>query len=188
MKTNCKLLLLLSVVLSSGCAHTYKRSDLQVLSAPLDATKNVLVSVPSDGWHEDIQYKNSGRMTANAVRAAFALFAPTVDLAEDCPDSDCLKNIDPSSYGYYVKPEILSWEDRATEWSGRPDRIQLQVSVYDTATKKTVASSSYSGKSKWATFGGDHPQDLLAEPTESYVTSLYGGTHEGQVPQIGKYW
>ncbi|WP_254924651.1 DUF4823 domain-containing protein [Aeromonas sp. A35_P] len=29
------------------------------------------------------------------------------------------------------------------------------------------------GKSKWATFGGDHPQDLLPEPTEKYVNSLY---------------
>ncbi len=73
-----------------------------------------------------------------------------------------------------VTTEILHWEDRATEWSGRPDRVEVQISVYDTSTREEVASSSYSGKSKWATFGGDHPQDLLSEPTDNYVRSLYG--------------
>jgi Domain of unknown function (DUF4823) len=36
-----------------------------------------------------------------------------------------------------------------------------------------VASTLISGQSKWATFGGDHPQDLLPEPLNSYVESLY---------------
>ena len=174
MKIQIRVFLLVAAVLCSGCVHTYKRSDLHALSAPLDPTKNVLVSVPKDGRYEDIHYQNSGQMTANAVRAAFAMYAPKVDVTNNCDAADCLKGIDSKSYGYYVKPEILHWEDRATEWSGRPDRVEVQISVYDALTKEEVASSSYSGKSKWATFGGDHPQDLLAEPTEDYVSSLYG--------------
>ena len=88
-----------------------------------------------------------------------------------CPKQE----IDTEKYGYFVKPVILSWEweDRATEWSGKADRIEIQLIIYDVVTKKERANSSYTGKSKWATFGGDHRQDLLPEPTNSCVNSLY---------------
>ena len=72
-----------------------------------------------------------------------------------------------------MKPEILHWEDRATEWSGKSDRIEIQLVIYDAVTRKELANSSYTGTSKWATFGGDHPQDLLPEPTYQYVNGLY---------------
>lgn len=68
---------------------------------------------------------------------------------------------------------ILHWEERATEWSGKPDRIEIQIIIYDLSTKKQIVNSTYTGKSKWATFGGDHPQDLLAEPTQTFVDALY---------------
>ncbi|MOA60072.1 hypothetical protein D3C78_1848620 [compost metagenome] len=51
--------------------------------------------------------------------------------------------------------------------------IEIQVVIYDTLSKKNIANSSFKGKSKWATFGGDHPQDLLPEPAEKYVNALY---------------
>lgn len=78
-----------------------------------------------------------------------------------------------TNFEYYVIPEILHWEDRATEWSGIPDKIQVKISIYEGKTWKEVASTIISGKSKWATFGGDHPQDLLPEPLNKYVESLY---------------
>ena len=62
---------------------------------------------------------------------------------------------------------------RATEWSGIPDKIEVKIIVYDGGTGKEVGSTLISGRSKWATFGGDHPQDLLPEPLNSYVESLY---------------
>jgi len=36
-----------------------------------------------------------------------------------------------------------------------------------------VANSSFTGKSSWFTFGGDHPQDLLAKPADEFVRGLY---------------
>jgi len=85
-----------------------------------------------------------------------------------------LKEIPTERYEYYIQSEILHWEDRATEWSGLPDRIEIKISVYDTHSGAELASSILSARSKWATFGGDHPQDLLPEPVKQYVESLYG--------------
>jgi hypothetical protein len=165
---------LASVLLSmAGCASTYKQSDIQSPSVHLDSSMSVLISVPPDGWYEDIEYRNSGRMTVNAIAAAFSRHANKVDITSDCHGDECLSTSQKESYGYYVEPNILLWEERATEWSGRPDQIEIQLVVYDVATEEVLASSSYSGKSKWLTLGGDHPQDLLPEPTGQYVDSLY---------------
>jgi len=81
--------------------------------------------------------------------------------------------IDATKYGYYVQPEILHWEDRATEWSGQSDRVEIQLIVRSMQTKEEVANVSYKGKSSAFSFGGDHPQDLIVEPTEAFVDSLY---------------
>lgn len=168
-----KVLLILSVVLITGCSSKYSHTELQSPNTRLDNTRGVLISTPEDGWYENTQYRNSGRMTVNAVRAAFTKFASPVDIMDSCHGDDCFNVIDTVKYGYYVKPEILHWEERATEWSGKPDRIEIQLVIYDAVTKNEMANSSYTGKSKWATFGGDHPQDLLPAPTNEYVKSLY---------------
>lgn len=68
---------------------------------------------------------------------------------------------------------ILHWEDRATEWSGKKDKIEIKLSIYGAEGNQEIAGTIIGGKSKWATFGGDHPQDLLPEPIQAYVDTLY---------------
>ena len=168
------LILFLSILFCVyGCAATYKQDDLITISSKLDRTQGVLISTPQDGWYGERQYRNSGKMTVNAVRSAFLKNTQIADVTESCHGENCLKDINVEKYGYYVKPEIIHWEDRATEWSGIPDKLEIQIVVFDTVTKRELANSSYKGKSKWMTFGGDHPQDLLPEPTNKYVNSLY---------------
>jgi len=168
-----RILMVLSLCVMAGCASTYEHSELQAPSVRLDSSKGVLISVPEDGRYGNTQYFNSGRMTANAIRAAFTKKAKRADVTEECKEDECLDDINAEKYGYYVKPVILHWEERATEWSGKPDRIEIQMIVYDAYTKEELANSSYSGKSKWVSLGGDHPQDLLPEPTDEYVSKLY---------------
>jgi hypothetical protein len=156
-----------------GCASAYKCNEFHGIEAGLNPYLGVLISVPENGWYGNTEYKKSGVMTANSIRAAFLKNAAMVDISEACKGDSCLNEIDSKSYGYYVKPTILHWEERATEWSGKPDRIEIQIVVYDSTTKNEIANTSFTGKSKWATFGGDHPQDLLPEPTNNFVSSLY---------------
>lgn len=160
-------------LLAVGCSSTYQQADVQTMTNKLDASQGVLISQPQDGSYETTQYQNSGQMTAQAIYAAFSKKAHRVEITTSCHGDPCLTNIEPTQFRYYVKPVILHWEERATEWSGKPDVIEIQVVIYDTLSKKSIANSSFKGKSKWATFGGDHPQDLLPEPTEKYVNALY---------------
>lgn len=166
-----KIFALFTLVLVSGCSAKYMQNDLSVPNSKLSSGKSLIIATPVNGRYGDDTYQASGEMTANAARAAFARYSNSITVSPSCSDIDCLKNH--QSFGYYVVPEILHWEERATEWSGLPDRIEIKVAIYDGETFEAVASTIFSGKSKWATFGGDHPQDLLQEPINSYIESLY---------------
>jgi len=64
---------------------------------------------------------------------------------------------------FFVYPQIVHWSDRATEWSGIPDRITLNMTIYDVTTGTVLNRQEIKASSRWATFGGDHPQELLPE-------------------------
>ncbi len=166
-------LMVITALLTAGCAATYKTNDIKPINNSLDSSLGVLISVPDDGSFAHQNYANSGAMTANALKSAFLRYTSMVDVSSDCHGEECLSEAFIIKYGYYAKPVILHWEERNTEWSGKPDRIEVQVTIYDTATRQVVTSSRFSGKSKWATFGGDHPQELLPEPTNEFVDKLY---------------
>jgi hypothetical protein len=74
--------------------------------------------------------------------------------------------------GFAVDCQIVHWSDRVTEWSGIPDRITLDLSVYDVATGAALNRQQVRASSRWATLGGDHPQDLLPELTRRWAESV----------------
>lgn len=76
---------------------------------------------------------------------------------------------------YLAIPTILHWEDRATEWSGKPDRISDRLVFLDVVTGQTMDSAVMTAKSKWFTFRGDHPPDAAASDRDVHGTALPRG-------------
>jgi len=172
MKRLCIYLSFVLLAAMSGCTATYKKNDLTTPTVKLERGKSVAIATPADGSYGGDDYPSSGKTTALEVRKSFSLFSNSISIVDNCKDIVCLKG-GQSPSDYYVIPEILHWEERATEWSGKPDVIEVKMSVYDNGASKPLASTIIYGKSKWATFGGDHPQDLLDTPVSSFVNSLY---------------
>lgn len=162
----------LSVAIVSGCT-SFKETVVTDPDTRLARNRTVVIATPADGAYGTIQYANSGTMTALAVKKAFSRFSNRVVVRTDCSRLDCFSSRDAERFEYWVIPEVLHWEDRATEWSGISDKLEIKLSIYDGSTGQDVASTLMWGKSKWFTFGGDHPQDLLDEPVNAYVSSLY---------------
>lgn len=160
-------------LLVSGCAANYQQNHLSQPSAKLMKDKSIVISTPLNGAYGNKSYSSSGVSTALATRAAFAKHTNNIKIIAGCSEITCLKSDPNVSYDYYVVPEILHWEDRSTEWSGIPDKLEIKISIYEGDNKNEFASSIISGKSKWMTLGGDHPQDLLPEPLNRYIESLY---------------
>ena len=72
---------------------------------------------------------------------------------------------------YLIEPKILHWEDRATEWSGKADRVKVSLPLYRSGS--LVGSALVTANSSWWTFGGDHPEDLLDTPFEVLLRSRW---------------
>lgn len=155
---------LLLVGFLQGCT-SYTYENISLPTTLLDQSRRVQISTPPNGRYDRTVYSQSGEMTAQEAKVAFSKYSSAVSIyADERPAADA----------YYVKPSILHWEERATEWSGIPDRITVQIQVYDAGSQ--IAGVQFSGKSKWFTFGGDHPQDLLEKPLRKITESFYEGT------------
>ncbi|RKX35965.1 MAG: DUF4823 domain-containing protein, partial [Verrucomicrobia bacterium] len=154
----------------TGCTSTYNMKVLKSPSGKLQRTHSVAIKTPQNGHFGGQSYSESGKMTADAFNSGFSKYSSDVKLVpagKTRSDYAGLKKM------YYVEPEILHWEERATEWSGKPDRIEIKVNVYETSSMNTVSSVVFTGKSKWMSLGGDHPQELLPKPIEDYLKSVY---------------
>ncbi|ASV55276.1 hypothetical protein LJPFL01_1913 [Lelliottia jeotgali] len=163
----------LGCLLLTGCSAKYNNVSVTKNTEQLARNKPVSIATPVDGIYETTTYRGSGSTTAQTTKAAFERYSNEVLAVPECSGLECLKDKGKLNEGYYVVPQILHWEDRATEWSGIPDKMEVKITVYDAKTSSVISSTILSGKSKWATFGGDHPQDLLPEPINNYVSSLY---------------
>jgi len=163
--------LVVIIVALIGCASTYyKQYTLTDLGIKLDRDRSVVIAIPENGVYQRIKYSNSAKETAYALRKAFKRFTKNTTVVSDCKELSCLKSMQSGRFDYYVVPEILRWEDRATAWSGIPDNIEIKISIYEEKNWRELSSVIIKGKS---VASGKKPQDLLGEPINKYVESIY---------------
>ncbi len=171
----------ISIALLAGltaCRHTYGL-ERQIDAMPLPSSAKLYVALPEPGAIEGRVYEDSGRQTGEAIvrtaspHVARAVLADVSESAERARES-----AESGGATHLVYPEILHWEDRATEWSGKPDRIRIRLQVFEVASGKLVNAAEVTGKSRWGTFGGDHPQDLLDRAVGDYMQEVFAATAE----------
>jgi hypothetical protein len=166
--------ILLMVLLLSACADSHQLMRMGGNLRKLDPNGTVYVSVPSDGRYGQTTYYGSAQNVVQIVVLAFSQYSERVESGYEHQEFDAsLDAARKLGAMYLVVPTILDWEDRATEWSGIPDKASIKLAVVDVGTRETVDSVIIKGKSGLATFGGDHPQDLLPKPVSEYVKSIY---------------
>lgn len=54
-----------------------------------------------------------------------------------------------------------------------PEKVDVKVDVVNVRTADVTSSGIIKGSGGLATWGGDHPQDLLPEPVAEFVSSLF---------------
>ena len=155
-----------------GCYATFEYRDTEKLKGLLDANKSLIINEPEDGRYVSKVYKGSGKQTAQELRSAFLKHTSEVTISSS-PNKTFLTSEVTAPFDYCVIPLILHWEDRATEWSAKPDRIEIKVTIFDRKAAKEVTSFIFKGTSSYWTLGGDHPQDMLREPLQKLIDLLY---------------
>ena len=165
-------LVLLAALLS--CAHHYGLDRQRRGAAALAGPAVAYVALPEPGRLETRVYADSGRQTQAAIAAAIGPRVAKAELGTSPEDQDTAV-ISARNRGATraIVAKIERWEDRATEWSGKPDRIVIDIRIVDVGTGQVLDAAEVSGTSRWATFGGDHPQDLLPRAIGDYVNALF---------------
>ena len=167
--------ILLPAILLVSCTAHFQQIDITSKpQAKLDSQGKVLITTSQDGRYGTINYSESGQMTSKAIMTAFARHTKHASITNTCSSIDsCLNEAKENGSSYLVYPEILHWEERATEWSGKPDRIEVKITLFTVDNGEIIYSAILSGRSRWATLKWDHPQDLLPSPMNTYASSLY---------------
>ena len=163
---------LLALLVMIGCADTHKvtKTGGMQVGPVLERQVSAYVAVPSDGRYGATVYSGSGAMTAQIIVSALAPYLSKVTIATKTEDLDqAMATARAGNFRYLFYPQILQWEDRATEWSGKPDLATVKLSIFATDTGTLLDSAMIDGKSGLATFGGDHrsPTGFVAEANES---------------------
>lgn len=166
-------LLALAVVLTA-CGSSQEVATISGQPPAPDPTRRFAVAVPSDGRYGETVYSGSGEATARALQRALLARGASAEVVGPTPSQEAaVASARAARADFLLLPVITHWEDRATEWSGLPDRIEVMVSLVDVRTGQLAHRSSITGRSSWWTFGGDRPQDLLAAPATNYAASLF---------------
>ena len=149
-----------AIALLSGCYVSNREIKYSIKGAVPVGTA-ISVTPPEDGIYMEDVYPNSGKVVARKLVAALTPYYPGSSVSSAGNGS-----------GYLIEPKILHWEDRATEWSGKADRVKVSLPLYRSGS--LVGSALVTANSSWWTFGGDHPEDLLDTPFEAYAAALVG--------------
>ena len=112
-----------AAALSMGCAHSYGL-DRRREGGSIPSTAFAYVAMPEAGRFQARTYAESGAQTQMAIAAAIAPHVARVWLGLEVEDRDAaLVSARGAGASHAVLSRIDHWEDRATEWSGRRDRM-----------------------------------------------------------------
>ncbi len=175
-------ILIFSLILAAGigCQNTYNQTttEAQPGAAPLRSNTRVYVSMPEDAMDKKDTVASSGRRTMLAVEAAFKRQTKGVITAR-IPETreECIHRARALGCEYVAFSTILKWQDRPTEWTAVRDKLDLKVELIAADSGETVRSTTVQAKSKVMSDGDGAPQDLLADPVDKFVRSLFRLTY-----------
>ncbi len=164
------------ILLLTGCVPIYQADQLDNASMKkLNRTASVYIAMPKDGRFSDRIYHGSGYDTASILRGAFSQYVSNVKMGAHYQDKKAaLRYAKTKQYNYLIYPIIFNWEPRATAWSGRPNRMTMQLSVINIKNRRVLDSVMLDGASGTFTNFADTPYDLLKQSVSNYVAKLYG--------------
>lgn len=168
-------LLMAGFAVLTACKSTYSEKDLSTTPPPiLKSNTRIYVAIPFDATFKKEVVQNSGKQTAQAFQVALMRYTRSVYMSK-FPESlgEALEIARTGHMEYVLYPTIVRWEDRATEFSGRRDRLAVKADLIDLTTSQVVFSREIEATGKWMTDGGDSPNDLLLQPAEQYANALF---------------
>lgn len=164
-----------TILFLSSCTDSYQIIPQSQQTVSIDPSESIVIAQPKAGrYNAQTTYSRSGSQTAKAIYDAFIRHTHAVTRQMmPMSEMDSIQAARRQQAFYLVYTRIYNWEDHVTEWNAQADRVDMKIDIIDATSGQVVTSTQIKGKSGIATLGGDHPQDLLPEPINKFVDSLY---------------
>lgn len=153
------------------------------ISRPLDSGAafsrgdSFYVASANNGIYSETEYPFSGFETASAAYSALSGLSSRVGKSVGIKSLDAaLKEAREGGFKILFMCEILHWEDRASGFSGVPDRAEVKVSAVEVSTGKVLDCAVIEAVGTDASFSSVRPADLIRAPISEYARSLFKNT------------
>ena len=178
----------LSVVvagLALGCAYqktagTAIAGDPGPVVAPAEKVGVLLAA--------DVAYKNdtnegNGRQLSARTLAIVRSKFPVAQLIETTDEEKGIAMCRERGIRYLVAPAIRHWEEHATNWSGRRDKVEVDVRLLQVEPLAVLRTVTFEAKNNWFTFVDGAAAALLAKDGFARVVkSLFEPGRAGAAP------
>lgn len=173
MKTLQWVVLLMAASSLVGCKATFHVQNYQAPANKIRPDDAIFIIVPPDAYDEP----RSGQICADTLQEAFRPYANRIKQSDEVASlSVYLTNAADQGFTYLLDSKIYRWEEEPTEWTGKSDFLDICLRLLHTPDGVVVSETRFDGKSKWATFGGDHVEHLLNPLASEWVRAMYEGT------------
>ena len=171
---NLKKLILLFIpqLFFTSCLSTYRYNYDNPQNEPLISNKKIAISVSQDGYYGDDVYKGSGLEVSNAIKEELNKYSHKTLILRKKQSLNDFSITELSEYDYIIIPQILHWEDRATAWSGKPDKIEVYIDIYN-SQKQLLKSGSFYGESAKSTLLSNDPSVLIQKPIKIFFETVF---------------
>ncbi|MFT6836400.1 MAG: hypothetical protein ACJA0H_002450, partial [Francisellaceae bacterium] len=161
-----------SIITTNTNLSAQKSTDI----IQLNKSSKISVFVPEDGFDLDGSgeiIKGSGLQAANVVTEVLSKYFTHVQEVTNIKDLNSeIKSARAKGYNYIVYPKILAWTNHYTFWSGIPNKIEVNLRIYDIKKKHIIDSFTIKSESDLLEQPGETTKDLLYQPLSNIANRL----------------
>ena len=114
----------------------------------------------------------SGRTTALEIKSVLDDFLDDVTILSCVSDYKSLSPDEKAKYDYIVEPVINYWEDNLTAWTGKPDKLLLDINIYMSKTGQVLDKFTIDAKSSNMIIGENDPVELIKSPAKAHYAKV----------------
>jgi hypothetical protein len=159
--------LLLSFVLLAACSCTttmnIQHAGSNAPQAKIQTGRIICLLPVDDGAYAGKVYTGSGLYVFNSFSVNLFPFTSKLITADAASRSGA---------AYTVKPVITHWEPRNASWSGKPTRVEMTVSVYDTEQNKEIINTNLSIRGRSFTFTDQSAEALASFLIKKFIQDI----------------
>ena len=165
------LIVLTATFLMSGCTASYQ-SEFMTPQASMQDQTSILIVTPEFGRFEAAEYSTSGIEVASALAQELKQYSPQISTIPTPVTIENITDGDLQKFDYIFIPQILHWEDRATGWSMKPDRIKIRFDIFNNQ-RQLVNSYLITGRSAYIVWISKTPDSLLRKPIRDMLKKFF---------------